>query len=288
MSQIIIVHGIGMQYRGPRSLRTDLGDALIDGVTLAGGPTLTPEDVSVAFYGSWFRAPGSKGNDLTPATDGFSMAEHEFLQQAWRYASIVEPTRIPLPDRQGTKVPVPQSTQRALTWLSTSHWLSGAAEGFMLGILRQVRQYMTDQATRSVVLDSLRQSITQDTSVIIGHSLGSVIAYEALCENPGWPVRAFVTLGSPLGVRNIVFDRLTPRPENGVATWPGGIKRWTNVCDKRDVVALVKSLQPLFGRGPLRINDRLVENGWRAHDIQRHLTAVETGEAVKDALLELR
>jgi hypothetical protein len=31
----------------------------------------------------------------------------------------------------------------------------------------------------------------------VGHSLGSVAAYEALCAHPQWPVRALATLGPP-------------------------------------------------------------------------------------------
>ena len=50
---------------------------------------------------------------------------------------------------------------------------------------------------------------------MVGHSLGSVVAYEALCAHPEWPVRALVTLGSPLGIRNLIFDRLVPAPAAG-------------------------------------------------------------------------
>ena len=49
------------------------------------------------------------------------------------------------------------------------------------------------------------------TEVIVAHSLGSVVAYEALCAHPEWPVRNLVTLGSPLGIRNLIFDQLVPR-----------------------------------------------------------------------------
>jgi pimeloyl-ACP methyl ester carboxylesterase len=33
--------------------------------------------------------------------------------------------------------------------------------------------------------------VRADTAVLIGHSLGSVVAYEALCAHPEWSVRAF-------------------------------------------------------------------------------------------------
>ena len=98
-------------------------------------------------------------------------------------------------------------------------------------------------------------SIGDDTRVMVGHSLGSVVAYEALCAHPQWPVRALVTLGSPLGIRNLIFDRLVPaprlRPTAGRVRGRGRgrVRSWVNVADEGDVVALVKDLRPLFGRG---------------------------------------
>jgi hypothetical protein len=44
---------------------------------------------------------------------------------------------------------------------------------------------------------------------------------------------------------------------------------------------LVKELAPLFGE----VADRRVDNGWRVHALAAHLTAVETGAAVADALV---
>ena len=87
-----------------------------------------------------------------------------------------------------------------------------------------------------------------------------------------------MTLGSPLGIRTLVFDRLRPAPgPDGTGRWPGGLLTWANIADSGDVVALVKSLRPLFGE---RTTDALVNNGAKAHDVLPYLTARETGEAV--------
>jgi pimeloyl-ACP methyl ester carboxylesterase len=120
-----------------------------------------------------------------------------------------------------------------------------------------------------------------DTRVVVGHSLGSVVAYEALCAHPQWPVHTFVSLGSPLGVRNLLFDRLNPPPERGIGAWPGSIQSWVNIADRGDVVALVKRLRARFGD---RVQDRMVDNGARAHDVGPNLTAQETGEAIAASL----
>jgi pimeloyl-ACP methyl ester carboxylesterase len=117
---------------------------------------------------------------------------------------------------------------------------------------------------------------------VVGHSLGSVVAYEALCSLPGHGVRALVTLGSPLGIRALITERLEPPPAGGIGVWPGGPDlAWTNVADEGDVVALVKDLGAAFGP---RVSGYLVHNGSHAHAVTGYLTARETGEAVAAGL----
>ena len=134
---------------------------------------------------------------------------------------------------------------------------------------------MTDPGVRQVVQDRVAMQVAEDTRVVVAHSLGSVVAYEALCAHPQWPVRALVTLGSPLGIRNLIFDRLLPAPtalDGGglMGAWPGRAQSWVNVADAGDVVALVKDLRPLFGS---RVACYLVHNGSHAHDVRPYLTA---------------
>ena len=159
--------------------------------------------------------------------------------------------------------------------------MSGAAaERFLLGSLRQVRWYMTDDHVRAAAIEAVAERIGPDTRVLVGHSLGSVVAYEALCANPGWPVRALITVGSPLGIPKLIFDRLRPPPSDGKGMWPPGLAMWHNLCDRNDVVAMVKRLGPLFDTGTRSIGDELIDNGWKVHDLGRHLTAVETGRTI--------
>lgn len=286
MAQIVIFHGIGKQYRGPSMLQSVLAPAVVDGVHLAGGKQLSVDDVRVAFYGDWFRRPGAKGSDFVSADELTDPYEVELLLALWAGAAQTEPDRVPAPNAGGKKLPVPVSVQRALDALSRSRFLAGQADTFLLGVLRQVRRYLTEPTTRVEVQRRVTDCVGEDTRVVIGHSLGSVVAYEALCRHREWPVGGFVTLGSPLGIRNMVFDRLLPAPESGRGAWPTSVESWTNVCDRRDVVALVKRLSPLFGSGggSQCVVDEVVDNGWKAHDLTRHLTAVETGRAVARSL----
>lgn len=76
--------------------------------------------------------------------------------------------------------------------------------------------------------------------IVIGHSLGSIVAYEALLES-GAHVDLFLTIGSPLGIepvkarlRQLHGDRLT---------MPQGVKNWLNYADRYDVVAFDTTLR---------------------------------------------
>jgi hypothetical protein len=62
------------------------------------------------------------------------------------------------------------------------------------------------------------------------------------------------------------------------------VANWTNLCDRYDVVALRKRLAPLFVDGARTVTDIAVDNGWQAHAVEHHLTAVETGSAIADGL----
>jgi len=95
-----------------------------------------------------------------------------------------------------------------------------------------------------------------------------------LAANP--VATSLITLGSPLGIRNLIFDRLEPIPADGMGRWPGSVTSWTNVADSGDAVALVKQLATRFGG----VDDVLVHDGAKAHDCRPYLTAEETGRAV--------
>lgn len=280
MTRIVGIHGIAQELKGPNSLASAWSGPLQDGVKLGGGPELADTDISVAFYGDLFRTRGAKaiGEPRYSAADLRDPDEQELLFQWWQEASRVDPAVVS--PTGATKIRTPRTIQRALNALSNSKFFAGLSERLLIGLIKQVHLYLTDTKIRDEALARVEAAVNSDTRVIVGHSLGSVIAYEALCANTHWDV-ALVTLGCPLGVRNIVFDRLTPKPIDGHGPFPGGARSWTNIADSGDVVALVKNLGPLFGE---EVKDRVVHNGVRAHDVAPYLTAVETGHAITDGL----
>lgn len=276
MAKIVGVHGVGHQFKGENTLRAEWLPALRDGLARAGHQLASDDDFLCAFYGNLFR-PAGKGamNPPYDANDVDDEWERELLELWWREAARVDPA-VRGPDA-GAKVGVLSVVQRALDALSQSDFFAGLAERALIFDLKQVRRYLGEPSIRREARANVERVIESDTRVVVGHSLGSVVAYEALCANPEWSVNTFVTLGSPLGIRNLIFEKLDPSPRNGAGAWPAGIKHWVNIADSRDVVALVKELASRFGP---RVTDQLVSNGAKAHDATRYLTTRELGDAI--------
>jgi hypothetical protein len=286
VARVVAVHGIANQYHGPAVLHAAWYAPLRDGVTAAGGAALPAEDLACAFYGDLFRGPErvlGTGDPLLEASDVDDGFERELLFAWWDAAAATDPAVVP-PDARSLG-PTMRGVQAALDALSGSRFFAGLAERALVFSLKQVRAYLQDPQVRSAVLARVAATVTDETRVLVGHSLGSVVGYEALCAHPEWPVRTFVTLGSPLGVRNLIFDRLIPAPvavgDRRTGQWPSQLTEWTNIADENDVVALVKDLRPRFGD---RVRCVLVDTGARAHDVRRYLTAQATGEAIRTGL----
>ncbi|WP_207926807.1 hypothetical protein [Actinocrispum wychmicini] len=249
---------------------------------MAGG-VIEPGDVTVAFYGDLFRPAGARSLDQPDyeVSDVDDPDERELLRAWWLAAVELEHSAPEAP----TRVRTPQWVQRAVYALSGSRYFEGLTERALIGGLKQVRRYFAEADTRRRIRTRLLDVISADTAVVIGHSLGSVVAYECLSTEPGLPVSTLVTLGSPLGLPKAVFDRLDPPPIDGRGHWPHGIHHWTNITDAGDLVANPKELAPLFGSD---VVDITVHNGAKAHDMRPYLTARETGSAVLAGLRRSR
>ena len=280
MPSILCVHGVGQQRKGPQTLHAEWFPPLSDGCRLAGRP-VSAGDVECVFYGCLFRPAGRplEAGDPVIRPEDLDDFEVALLDAWWQEAGRVDPAVVPPEAR--TLTSMPRTVQRALRGLSGSRFFAGLAERALLFDLRQVRRYFGEPEIRRAAQRSLADALSPDVRVVVGHSLGSVVAYETLCAYPG-SVRMLVTLGSPLGIRHLIFDRLQPSPQPGAAgiplgLWPASVQRWVNIADEGDVVALVKDLRPWFGP---RLEGYLVSNGATAHDVRPYLTAAETGQAI--------
>ncbi|PSL57126.1 hypothetical protein B0I31_102103 [Saccharothrix carnea] len=283
MARVVCVHGIGQQVRGEYSLLNDWYPSLRDGLIRAEAEPVEEAEVAIGFYGDLYRQPGAMLAVDDPhysAADVQPGLEQQLLAAWWAHAAAAD-ERV-APPQGDTLVGIPRAAQTALLQLCKSRFFAGVALRTMVFDLKQVARYLADDALRRNARQRVAALIGPDTRVVVGHSLGSVVAYETLCALPDHPVRALVTLGSPLGIPNLIFDRLQPAPSGGRGAWPGGTDLvWTNVVDSGDVVALAKDLRPRFGEA---VRNAVVHNGAHAHSVRPYLTDKLTGAAIAAGL----
>ena len=200
---VACVHGIGQQLAGEDSILSDWVPALRDGIRRAGGEPPPSDRIGMAFYGDLFREKGTKSISIPPydENDVTEEWEKELLQAWWVEGARID-QNVPGPEAQ-TKLRTPRVVHRALSALSHSRFFADvAARRLSSPISSKLYTYLHDEVVRRDVQLRVEKVIKDETHVLVGHSLGTVVAYEALCAHPEWPVHTFVSLGSPLGISN--------------------------------------------------------------------------------------
>lgn len=295
MAKIVLIHGIGQENREAEPLRDDWLAALSEGLNKAGQPEiashLNPDQTVMAYYGSLFRPerPGAMGSEDIEGLPSEAAEIAEQLAAEWinRAANRAEDETY---RRDGAKalelLKAPPVDATLMGLLNPIRRLAAAAakiryfatptfavaEWVVNRALRQVSLYMANiNQTREKALAIVHEHVTPETQVIIGHSLGSVVAYEA-CHRLTGHLPLLMTLGSPLGLDTIIFQRTVPQPP----AYPSLVGWWVNIADPDDIVAadstLAKRFPPPAGR---KLTDHDVENRLRAHDAVNYLKQPE-------------
>jgi len=276
VSPWIGVHGIGQQYLSRREILDLWIPALSGGVEWATGRRIQP-DLDLAFYGRLFRTAeperttkGAVSSD--DAADYADLDEAELADLTMAVEDIVRPDDLAAVAASPEKAWVPARVAILIGALERRFpHLSGR---LVMRTLRQVGSYLRDPRLKSEV-DQITAEAAAGATVLIGHSLGSVVAHEFLRRNPGHSVKLLLTLGSPLGLR-MVRNRL-----------PAGqlvVERWVNILDRNDPVTAAGVLSTWYPG----VDDRQADNGRDAHLAQHYLNCKVTGEALRDFLPEDR
>jgi hypothetical protein len=151
-----------------------------------------------------------------------------------------------------------------------------AIESFM----RDVYLYTSRPTVRDEIDRIVAPALNETPCVVIGHSLGSVVAYHILrTDRRALKVRAYITVGSPLAIRAI-RDRLVP-----IGFPAPAANAWYNAYDPKDVVALYPLDAANFPVNPAIENYGRVRNATdNRHGIIGYLDDVDVAKHVLDAL----
>ncbi|QUQ64605.1 serine peptidase [Kutzneria sp. CA-103260] len=234
MTRIVGVHGVGNFRPGETAEKAaqNLSNFWHRRISM-NLPSISAEAVEVAYYADQLHTPGRQGaDDLNNLS-----AEAEEMLRAW-LETLDAPTGI----SQGWGT---WPLRQTLGWLAERRHISPRLlELFVTRFFSEVATYLNPNSqarvkARDRVVEALRR---HHPNVVIAHSLGSVVAYEALWACPEARLDALITLGSPLALPHAVFPRLQPVPQNDRGARPPGVARWVNLADPGDLVAV-----PRFG-----------------------------------------
>jgi hypothetical protein len=189
------------------------------------------------------------------------------------------------------------------TWPLLGRWLAPAATR---RLMHEANRYLKNRGgvgdgVRAVLraeLDSAWQAGAQ--VLLIGHSLGSVIAYDTLWElsrvrGSLGRIDLFVTMGSPLAT-HFIQRKVAGSRERGAARYPANVGRWVNFTARGDTTALKPRLAPTFGEmvtlGLLESIDDTVgfdnyfrgELGYNEHEAYGYLSQAVVGSVVGEWL----
>ncbi len=145
----------------------------------------------------------------------------------------------------------------------------------------QVDGYLTRPHIRKAVDDVVGPALDKGQTVVVAHSLGTIVTYLLLRTMANRPkVPLLVTLGSPLGTGTINSYLRPPSP-----AVPAGVAFWLNGADVRDYVALVPSLdKETFCDGI--VNDLNIHNrSDDPHCIEDYLSDFTVAQRIHAALV---
>ncbi|MBO0733268.1 MAG: hypothetical protein J2P49_02920 [Methylocapsa sp.] len=269
MAEIVLVHGIDQQDKSAETLEKEWLPALASGLRLAGFPAVADRiwsengepgsiDTHMAFYGNLFLIPGLQGDGVrTSPSQECELLDAlaiEWLRRAADRATTQRTRQIArrefnqLTHNLGVEQGAGKYVRSAARCLAKIPWFApygmGLAERFVQRSLTQVTRYFSEAYIRAAAVKSILDLIGSETRVLIGHSLGSVVAYEA-SHHIVRPLPLLLTLGSPLGLHTIIYDRLQPQPPS----FPLAVRRWVNIADPDDFIAADPKIESLFGAG---------------------------------------
>ena len=260
--KLVFVHGRSQQGKDPEVLKSIWLDALKEGAKKIG--TNIPEDLEVSFpfYGDVlddftkeFDLPlttdiQTKGSDIN---EEFLNFQAEFIDDLRQQNGITDQqVNEEYGDNPKPKGPLNWEWVQAILRALDKH-----AGGFNQLTLELFTRDVFLYTHRSFVQDTIDQivadTMTENPTVVIGHSLGSVVAYSVLRKSPlALNVPLFLTVGSPLGVRAI-RNQFKPLQTPDVGSW-------FNAFDNRDVVSLYPLDESNFPINPAIENYTEVRN----------------------------
>jgi hypothetical protein len=151
-------------------------------------------------------------------------------------------------------------------------------------------RFKVRQELRKRLLDELGKAQAEAGKVIIvSHSMGTMVAYDVLRNCPECPpVDTLITLGSPLGIREVQDELVAIDAGAGEVDFPATkLRRWINIYDPLDPVAgadprLANDFHPVGGK---TVED-IKESNWGSwrHTITHYFAGTRFRRALEETI----
>ena len=164
---------------------------------------------------------------------------------------------------------------------------------FTKAFLADVNDFLFNQAKRARMVQTVKDRIVTGGGpfVVVGHSQGSMVTYQALIELaqelPDLQVDLFLTIGSPLGLPQVTD--VLHKWHGKTLPIPAAVTRWVNIAQDGDIVCLDQSLADEYSsRGKPAVKDERIQGlVWppsKAHAADRYLSRRDTQVTVMGAV----
>jgi len=292
MRQLVFVHGRSQEKKDSVALKREWIDAWKTGLAKSGlSMPITEDQIRFPFYGDTLYdlahgASEDNAADVVIRGAGFSSEKQEFiraiLQEVQQKAGLSDDdVRVEAGAEVVEKGPLNWGWVQAILTTLDKH-VHGASGASVALFTNDVYQYLKNPGIRDVIDVGVKRAFTKGVeTVVVSHSLGTVVAYNILRrdgDEAGWKIPTFITLGSPLAVK-VIKKGLAP------IRHPRCAGKWFNAMDKRDVVALYPLDSNSFDVDPSIDNKTNVDNPTpNRHGITGYLSDPEVARRIYDAL----
>lgn len=286
--RLVLVHGINNQNSSAEVIARDWTAAL---ASATGRRDLFDGiEVVAPFFGRALqeaeKGPATPAEAVEQGFDALDSEEEAFLanslMQIAAAANISEADIATIMETEVEQMGVPPHDRTFIAVIQLLERLSPLQGAVALRLLNQAYIYLKRDWVAAEVDKIVRPALQNDEpTVIVSHSLGSVIAFKLLRElaAAGTPAQSplFLTCGSPLAIRSVQGALGKPR------TRPAGIGRWLNAREADDFVTLGQGLTPTtFGPGVENVEVSF--DGGDAHAILGYLRSPAVALAVSKAV----
>ncbi len=285
--RLLLVHGRAQEGKSEEIIRDEWMTALRRGFAVAGVREPADIRIDVPFYGDKLdellrhRDLPQADNVATrgdAADDGYAAFLRDVAVQASENGIVADQeldAELRGPQERG-----PENWAWVQAIIRVVDRRATGVASFGIGkLLRDVFIYVNDRPVRRAINAIVAEKLTGEPTVVVAHSLGSMVAYEVLRAHAGNMVPRYVTVGSPLGIRAISQRLATP------LTMPAGAADWYNAFDPHDVVALYPLDAANFAITPEIKNYPYVNNHTdNRHGIGGYLDDAEIAAQIATAL----